>query len=89
MPETRKTELTDKNMMTWGHNRVNSVENFECLAQKLIELDDEKPGTPRSNVEQTFNELIDEQYVVSQPPEKKCKEKNAKNEKNDRNVSND
>ena len=46
--------------MARGYNRVNSVENFECPAQKLIELDDEETGTPRSNVEQTFNELIGE-----------------------------
>ena len=85
MPETRDTELTDKNMMARGHNRVTSVENFECPAQKLIELDDEEPGIPRSNLEQTFNELIGEQCVVSQPSE----QKSAKNERNDRNVSND
>ena len=85
MPEICETELTDKNMMSREHNRVNSAENFECPSQKPIELDDEEPGTPGSNVEQTFNELIGEQYVVSQPSE----EKNAKNEKNDRNVSND
>ena len=52
---------------------------------KLIEFGDEEPGTIRSSLEQTFNELIGEQRVVSQPSE----EKKAKNEKNDRNVSND
>ena len=81
----KRNGKTDKNMMARGHNRVNSVENFECPAQKLIELGDEEPGTLRSSLEQTFNELIGEQSVVSQPSE----EKKAKNEKNDRNVSND